>query len=227
MVLSAKLLKREIKTTPKDCLIIVDMQNDFMPGGALAVKGGDEIIEGCNQIATKFHEKKLPVIFTQDWHPVSHQSFASQHPGKKPGDELEQSSDKIGPILWPDHCVQGSRGARFHPELKSEPAIAIIRKGYHEDIDSYSAFLEKDKKTTTGLDGFLNKLGVQRIFVCGLAMDYCVYYTLLDGNMLGFKGVFILNLTRPVGDPEGRVKKIMKTFSEKKIALTNYETIIT
>ena len=177
-------IEKDIKISNKDALIIVDMQYDFMPGGALPVKEGDLIIEDINNIATIFKDNQGIVVFTQDWHPIGHMSFASSHPGKNPGDEF--ISEGIGPVLWPDHCVQGSHGAKMHDHLNQNIANAIIRKGYNPNVDSYSAFIENDKKSETGLAGYLESLRVERIFVCGLALDYCCFSTAIDGVNLGF-----------------------------------------
>ncbi len=184
-----------IRVTSKDALIIVDMQNDFLSGGNLAVKDGDTIISGINYLGKTFFQD-CQIIFTQDWHPSDHKSFASTHPGKKPFDEF--SSTGLGPVLWPDHCVQGSRGAMFSSEINHNLATMILRKGYHKHLDSYSAFLENDKKTRTGLTEFLKAFEVTRLFICGLALDFCVKYTALDAQNFGFDTYIVLDLTKPV-----------------------------
>ncbi|HZU11184.1 MAG TPA: bifunctional nicotinamidase/pyrazinamidase, partial [Pseudacidobacterium sp.] len=159
------------KTAGHDVLLIIDVQNDFCPGGALAVPHGDEIVPVINQLAQQFAH----VILTQDWHPKGHLSFASRHPGKSPFDVVEVS---YGPqTLWPDHCIQASRGAEFHPDLKVPHAELVLRKGFRPEIDSYSAFQENDRKTKTGLEGYLRERGFQRVFLAGLAYDYCVRYS--------------------------------------------------
>lgn len=196
----------DIETT--DALVVVDIQNDFVPGGALAVTGGDKIIPGINRLMKKFHRKGARTILTQDWHPQKHLSFAGQHKGKKPLDAIEGVSG-IGPLLWPDHCVQGSRGAEFHSRLDVNKAHLIIRKGIHQRIDSYSAFTENDRKTDTGLSGYLNEIGLRRIFICGLALDYCVLWSALDGRKKGFRTFVVPRLC----------KGIAKASSEK--ALTD------
>ena len=195
-----------IRVKDTDALIVVDMQNDFMPSGALAVKKGDEIIGPINRLAERFHRQGNLIVMTQDWHPAGHLSFASSH-GMKPYDPYE--SEGIGPILWPDHCVQGSAGAEFHPKIQTEFANAIIRKGYHATVDSYSTFIENDKKTPTGLSGYLRTLGKKRIFLCGLALDYCVCYSAEDGRDLGFEVVVLIDLTKAIDSPPGRLSEAL------------------
>jgi len=195
-----------IRVKDTDALIVVDMQNDFMPSGALAVRKGDKIIEPINRFAERFHRQGNLIVMTQDWHPVGHLSFASSH-GMKPYDPYE--SEGIGPILWPDHCVQGSAGAEFHPKIQAEFANAIIRKGYHATVDSYSTFIENDKKTPTGLSGYLRTLGKKRIFLCGLALDYCVCYSAEDGRDLGLEVVVLIDLTKAIDSPPGRLSEAL------------------
>jgi len=161
-------------------LLVVDIQNDFCPGGALAVPNGNRVVPRINKLARKFAH----VILTQDWHNEDHLSFASSHPGKK---EMERIELPYGSqILWPDHCIQGTDGAEFHPELKVPHCELVIRKGYHREIDSYSAFFENDRQTPTGLAGYLRERGLTQLFVVGLATDFCVAYTAIDGRRLGF-----------------------------------------
>ncbi len=162
-------------------LIIVDVQNDFCPGGALAVENGDRIIPVINSIAGRFDA----VVQTQDWHPAGHSSFASVHPGKKPYETIEMFYGTQ--VLWPDHCIQGSAGADFHPRLHTTATQLIIRKGFRKAIDSYSAFYENDKKTATGLTGYLKNLGIDELYFCGLATDFCVKWSAIDGIREGFK----------------------------------------
>ncbi|MBO9445855.1 bifunctional nicotinamidase/pyrazinamidase [Ruegeria sp. R14_0] len=160
-------------------LIVVDVQNDFCPGGALAVPGGDEIVGTINAMMEDYDA----VILTQDWHPAGHSSFASEHDGKKPFDMTEM---RYGPqVLWPDHCVQGTEGASFHPELKTH-ADLVIRKGFRPGIDSYSAFYENDQKTPTGLEGYLKSRGIDTLTLVGLATDFCVHFSAVDAARLGF-----------------------------------------
>ncbi|MBY6003846.1 bifunctional nicotinamidase/pyrazinamidase [Salipiger bermudensis] len=162
-------------------LVIIDVQNDFCPGGALAVAGGDEIVAKINAMMADFDA----VILTQDWHPAGHSSFASQHDGKAP---LEMIEMPYGPqVLWPDHCVQGSPGAAFHPGLDTDRAELIIRKGFRAGIDSYSAFFENDQTTPTGLEGYLRTRGISRLTLVGLATDFCVNFSAVDAAKLGFE----------------------------------------
>ncbi len=168
-----------------DVLIVVDVQNDFCPGGALAVPRGDEVVPIVNRLAARFRN----VVLTQDWHPARHFSFASSHPGKKPYDTIAAS---YGPqILWPDHCVQGSPGAEFHPALHIPHAALVLRKGTDPTIDSYSTFYENDRTTPTGLIGYLRNRGFTRVFLAGLAFDFCVRYSAEDAQREGF-AVFVV-----------------------------------
>lgn len=163
-----------------DALIVIDTQNDFCPGGALAVPQGDAIVPGVNALMAEFGA----VILTQDWHPAGHSSFASRHSGRAPFETIEMS---YGPqVLWPDHCVQGSPGAEFHADLDTTRADAIIRKGMNPEIDSYSAFFENDHATPTGLDGYLRTRGITDLVMVGLATDFCVKDSALDAARLGF-----------------------------------------
>jgi len=162
-------------------LIVIDVQNDFCPGGALAVPGGDTIVPGINALMAE----SAAVILTQDWHPAGHASFASQHAGRAAYDVVEMP---YGPqVLWPDHCVQGSPGAAFHPDLATDRADLILRKGFRRDIDSYSAFFENDRTTPTGLDGYLRARGISDLLMVGLATDFCVQYSALDAARLGYR----------------------------------------
>ena len=160
-------------------LIVIDVQNDFCPGGALAVGDGDAVVSRINAMMDGFGA----VILTQDWHPAGHSSFASSHPGKSPYDTVQMPYG--AQILWPDHCVQGTPGAEFHPALRSDGDL-ILRKGFRRDIDSYSAFFENDRKTPTGLEGYLRDRGIAGLTMAGLATDFCVQYSALDGARLGF-----------------------------------------
>jgi len=168
-----------------DVLIVVDVQNDFCPGGALSVPRGDEVVPIVNRLAARFRN----VVLTQDWHPAGHFSFASTHPGKKP---FETIAAPYGPqVLWPDHCVQGSWGAEFHPALDIPHAALVLRKGMSHAIDSYSAFYENDRTTPTGLTGYLRARGLSRVFLAGLAFDFCVRYSAEDAQREGF-AVFVV-----------------------------------
>ena len=200
---------------PDDALIIVDMQNDFIPGGSLPVEEGDQIVDGINKIAEIFKKNRGSIILTQDWHPKDHLSFASNHLGMQPGDEYQ--SEAIGPVLWPDHCVQNTHGSKFHQDLKTEFAHVIIRKGYHPEIDSYSGFIENDKKSETGLAGYLKSLNIKRIFVCGLALDYCCYATAMDGVDSGFEVYFIVDLTKGIDLPPGNLSNALESMENKGI----------
>lgn len=181
---------------PSTALIVVDVQNSFVAGGSLAVPRGDEVVPLINALARKFEN----VVLTQDWHPPGHRSFASSHPGKKPFDLV--ALDYGNQILWPDHCIQGSDGARFHPDLAVAHAQLILRKGYHRGVDSYSAFVEADGKTQTGLAGYLRERGIAKVYVCGLATDFCVAWTALDACKLGFEAAVIEDACRAI-DTQG------------------------
>ncbi|MBD3665532.1 bifunctional nicotinamidase/pyrazinamidase [Sulfitobacter aestuariivivens] len=173
-------------------LIVIDVQNDFCPGGALAVSQGDEIVQGINALMGDFEA----VILTQDWHPAGHSSFASAHGGKNPYDLIDMP---YGPqVLWPDHCIQGSMGAKFHMELQQDRADLIIRKGYNPAIDSYSAFFENDHTTPTGLEGYLRTRGIKDLVMVGLALDFCVNYSAVDAAKLGFGVEVRTDLTRAI-----------------------------
>ena len=207
-------IDKNIELEETDALIIVDLQNDFIPGGSLPVEGGDLIINDINELAEIF-KKSGQVILTQDWHPPDHLSFASNHPGKKPGDEYH--SKGIGPVLWPDHCVQNSEGAIFHKDLKTELADKIIQKGMNPDIDSYSGFLDNDKRLETGLGNYLKSQRIKRIFICGLALDYCCYFTAIDGSDLGFVVYFLIDLTKGIDLPPGNISNSLENMSNKGI----------
>lgn len=216
--------EKNIKINEKDALIIVDMQNDFIPGGSLAVEEGDLIVEDINKIASKFKENNGTIILTQDWHPQNHLSFASNHKGKNPGDAYMSEDGAIGPVLWPDHCIQGTKGARFHKELKIDLADKIIQKGMNPNVDSYSGFQDNDKKSETGLRKYLNAKKIKRIFVCGLALDYCCYYTAMDGLEFGYKVYFLVDLTRGVDLPEGNVENALKNLKKSGIKFVKNES---
>lgn len=189
-----------------DVLIVVDIQNDFCPGGALAVPRGNEVVPVVNRLAAKFHN----VVLTQDWHPRGHSSFASSHSGKKP---FETVSAPYGPqILWPDHCVQGTRGAEFHRALDIPHAALVIRKGTDRAIDSYSAFYENDRKTPTGLVGYLRERGLSRVFLAGLALDFCVRYSAEDARREGLAVFVVEDGCRGI-DVDGSVAATRKSFA--------------
>jgi nicotinamidase/pyrazinamidase len=196
----------------REVLLIVDVQNDFCPGGALAVPGGDEIVPAVNKLAAGF----LHVILTQDWHPAGHTSFASSHPGKKPFDTIEVAYGQQ--TLWPDHCVQGTQGAVFHPRLDVPHAELVLRKGYRRAIDSYSAFCENDRRTPTGLAGYLRERGFERITVCGLATDFCVFYSAVDGREAGFEVSVVTSACRGI-DMDDSIARAMRSMNEAGVTI--------
>jgi nicotinamidase-related amidase len=173
-------MRPKLKPSESDALVVVDVQNDFCPGGRLAVPNADEVVPVINELSRRFGL----VVLTQDWHPAGHRSFASSHPGKKPFETVKLSYGEQ--ILWPDHCVQDTRGAQLHAALAIPHAQLVIRKGCNKNVDSYSAFIEADRKTRTGLEGYLRERGIRCVFACGLATDFCVAWTALDARSLGF-----------------------------------------
>jgi nicotinamidase/pyrazinamidase len=185
-------MTKNLSIHDRDVLLVVDIQNDFCPGGALAVPCGGEVVPIINRVAQRFEH----VVLTQDWHPAGHRSFASAHSGRKPYETIEVAYG--AQILWPDHCVQGTPGAEFHKELKIPHAELVLRKGYHRDIDSYSAFYENDRTTHTGLAGYLRERGLRRVFVAGLAFDFCVRYSTEDAHREGFEVVVIEDACRGI-----------------------------
>jgi nicotinamidase/pyrazinamidase len=192
--------------TTQNVLLVIDVQNDFCPGGALAVADGDAVIDPIHRVAQHFQH----IILTQDWHTPDHHSFASAHPGKKPFEQIELA---YGPqTLWPDHCVQGTRGADFHPALQLTCAELILRKGFRRSIDSYSAFFENDRTTATGLAGYMRERGLNRVFLTGLAYDYCVGYSALDARRLGLPAVILRDACRAI-DLNGSVAEIERQFA--------------
>jgi nicotinamidase/pyrazinamidase len=194
-------------------LLVVDIQNDFCPGGSLAVGGGDEIVPLINSIAKDFKH----VVLTQDWHPADHSSFASQHSGAAPFTQVEMY---YGPqTLWPDHCVMGTRGAAFHASLDVPNVEMIIRKGYRKAVDSYSAFFENDHRTPTGLIGYLKERGFTQLTIVGLAFDYCVRYSAEDAKILGFDVTVIERATRAI-DLGGTAEATRQSFASRGIHLT-------
>jgi nicotinamidase/pyrazinamidase len=208
-------------------LLEIDVQNDFCPAyaslsgekypaGALAVAGGDEVVAPLNALAAEIVRAGGRVAATQDWHPGGHVSFASAHPGKKPGDALDLPGVK-NQALWPDHCVQGAWGAQFHEKLDLKPVTLIIRKGFRPGLDSYSAFFENDRKTPTGLEGWLRGLGITTVILGGLATDYCVFYSAADARRLGFTTVVLTDAVRGVGYPEGSVEKALDEMKKQGI----------
>jgi len=197
--------------TGSDVLLVVDVQRDFLPGGALAVPDGDAIVPIVNRLSRRFDN----VILTQDWHPAGHVSFASSH-GQAPFSTIELPYGKQ--VLWPDHCVQGSRGAEFAAELDVPHAQAVIRKGYHAHTDSYSAFVEADRSTHTGLAGLLRERGASRVWLCGLATDFCVAWSALDARLAGFDVVVIEDACRAI-DTGGSLAAARNAFRDAHIRL--------
>jgi nicotinamidase/pyrazinamidase len=191
----------------QDLLLVIDVQNDFCPGGALAVGEGDAVVPVVNRLAGQFDH----VALTQDWHPPGHSSFATSHHGSAP---FETVSMPYGPqVLWPDHCVQGTAGAAFHPELLADRAELIIRKGFRGGIDSYSAFYENDRRTPTGLAGYLRERGFKRVFLVGLATDFCVHYSAVDARREGFEAVVVEAGCRAI-DLSGSLAAAWATMAE-------------
>lgn len=178
--------------SPRTALLVIDVQNDFIPGGQLAVPEGDLIVPLINRLAGQFKQ----VVIAQDWHPAGHTSFASSHPGRQPYDVIQLPYGEQ--TLWPDHCIQGSRGAEFHSGLDLPHAQLVIRKGCNPDIDSYSAFLEADRVTTTGLAGYLKERGVDTVYMVGLALDFCVMFSALDARAAGFNAFVVLDACRAI-----------------------------
>jgi len=201
-----------------DCLIITDIQNDFCPGGALAIADGDQIIPTINKISAGFEK----VVATQDWHPAGHLSFASSH-GRHPFEVVKVDGQEQ--VLWPDHCIQGTAGADFHRKLDLAPVDLIIRKGNDPLIDSYSVFVENDKTTKTGLQYYLWGLGVKHIFICGLATDYCVYYSAHDAATLGFRVTVIIDACRGIDVPEGNIDRVLKDLRRENVLIANHDAI--
>lgn len=195
-------------------LIVIDVQNDFCPGGALAVPGGDEIVAPINALMSEFDA----VVLTQDWHPSGHSSFATSHDGKSPYEVIEMP---YGPqVLWPDHCVQGSDGAAFHARLDVDRADLIIRKGFRPEIDSYSAFFENDQSTPTGLEGYLRTRGISELTLVGLATDFCVNFSAVDAARLGFKTNVRMDLSRAI-DLDGSLAAAQSGMSQAGVTLLN------
>jgi nicotinamidase/pyrazinamidase len=198
--------------TSQDVLLVIDVQNDFCPSGALAVADGDAVIDPILRVAPRFEH----IVLTQDWHPKGHSSFASAHAGKHPFEQIKVNYGMQ--TLWPDHCVQGSKGAEFHPALHLTQAELILRKGFRPQIDSYSAFFENDRVTATGLAGYLRDRNLTRVFLVGLAYDFCVGYSALDARRLGLE-VFVLRDACRAIDLDGSVEKMEAEFSKSGVKL--------
>jgi nicotinamidase/pyrazinamidase len=201
-----------------DALLVIDVQNDFCPGGALAVPDGDAVIEPILGIAPRFEH----IVLTQDWHPAGHASFASSHAGKKPYEQVELSYGVQ--TLWPEHCMQQTVGADFHPDLILPKAELILRKGFRRLIDSYSAFYENDRSTPTGLAGYLRERGLTRVFLAGLAYDFCVGYSALDARRLGFEAIVIRDACRAI-DLNGSVARMEGEFVKAAVSRVDAEAI--
>ncbi len=196
-------------------LLIIDVQNDFCPGGSLAVEEGDAVVPVINMVIPFFPAAAA----TQDWHPEDHVSFASSHSGRKVLDTVDAQG--IRQVLWPDHCVQGTRGAELHPRLDTRGIGLVLRKGMRRTLDSYSAFFENDRRTETGLKYYLKGLGIKEVFLCGLATDYCVFYSAMDARKLGFKAVLIRDACRGVDFPKGNVAKALEEMREAGVRMTD------
>ncbi|WP_448693688.1 bifunctional nicotinamidase/pyrazinamidase [Pseudomonas rhizophila] len=205
-------------TAPTTALVVIDVQNDFIPGGQLAVPGGDEIVPLINRLGRSFRQ----VILAQDWHPAGHASFASSHPDKQPFDliQLPYGEQK----LWPDHCIQGTQGAALHPALDLPHAQLIIRKGCNPDIDSYSAFMEADRQTPTGLTGYLKERGIDTVYMVGLALDFCVMFSALDARAAGFNAFVVLDACRGI-DIDGSMEAAIRRMQQAGVALIESSAI--
>ena len=197
---------------PETALILIDIQNDFCPGGALAVAEGDAVVPLANGLLERFAIK----VLTQDWHPANHRSFASNHPG---AESFSLTEAPYGPqVLWPDHCVQGTAGAAFHPGLRTDAADLVLRKGFRAEIDSYSAFFENDRTTPTGLAGYLRERGAERLVMAGLATDFCVRYSAVDGARLGFSVAVALDACRAI-DMDGSLDEALEEMKSADVTL--------
>jgi nicotinamidase/pyrazinamidase len=206
------------KIADKDVLLIVDVQYDFCPGGSLAVPRGEEVVAPVNALAGRFRH----VVLTQDWHPRGHRSFASANPGRRPYDTIEVA---YGPqVLWPDHCVQGTPGAEFHAGLDIPHAQLVLRKGHRSDIDSYSAFYENDRTTPTGLAGYLRERGLTRVFLAGLALDFCVRYSAEDAHRCGFEVVVVAEACRGI-DVDGSMEATRRSLNDLAIPIVTLAAI--
>jgi nicotinamidase/pyrazinamidase len=196
----------------REALIVVDVQNDFCPGGALAVPDGDAVVPAVNRLAREFAH----VILTQDWHPPGHASFAAAHPGQAPFATIEAPYGTQ--VLWPEHCVQDTEGASFHPALAVPHAELVLRKGFRAALDSYSAFRENDRRTPTGLAGYLRERGFERVTLCGLATDFCVFWSALDARQMGFAVALASEACRGI-DLDGSLGRAMRAMAEAGVAL--------
>jgi len=205
--------------TSPDLLVVVDVQNDFCPDGALAVPRGDEVVPVVNRLAHAFQH----VVLTQDWHTPGHLSFASSHPGRRPFETMELAYG--AQVLWPDHCIQGTRGAEFHRSLDIARAELIVRKGFRRDIDSYSTFFENDRRTPTGLGGYVRERGFTRVVLAGLATDFCVRYSAEDARKLGFSVTVVEDACRAI-DTDGSLAAARSSFQAAGVSVTNAAAIL-
>lgn len=212
-------MTQKIDVRDDDVFIVVDIQNDFCPGGALSVPHGDEVIPLINRLAGCFRH----VVLTQDWHPPDHLSFASAHPGKTPSDVIDVDYGRQ--ILWPDHCIQGTPGADFHKDLRVPHAGLVLRKGMNRKIDSYSTFYENDRETPTGLAGYLRERGFARIFLAGLAFDFCVRYSAEDAVREGFQVVIVEDACRGI-DVDGSVAATAESLSALGVVRTTADQLL-
>jgi nicotinamidase/pyrazinamidase len=200
----------------KTLVLLIDIQNDFCPGGALAVEDGDKTAPPLNALSSVVAARGGRAAATQDWHPAGHVSFASSHNGNKIGDTIDTALVK-GQALWPDHCVQGTNGAAFHKDLDLTPVSMIIRKGFREELDSYSAFFENDRRTPTGLEGWIKSLGIETVIMGGLALDYCVFFSAMDCKKLGFNTIIASDAVRGVGFPSGSIEAAVSAMKSNGI----------
>jgi len=208
-----------MQISPRTALLVIDVQNDFIPGGQLAVPEGDQIVPLINRLGGLFKQ----VVIAQDWHPSGHASFASSHPGHQPYEVIQLPYGEQ--VLWPEHCVQGTAGAEFHPELNLPHAQLIIRKGCNPDIDSYSAFLEADRRTTTGLAGYLKERGIDTVYMVGLALDFCVMFSALDARAAGFNAFVVLDACRAI-DRDGSLAAAMERMQTAGVSLIQSNQLI-
>ncbi|CAI8919549.1 MULTISPECIES: bifunctional nicotinamidase/pyrazinamidase [Pseudomonas] len=208
-----------MQISPRTALLVIDVQNDFIPGGQLAVPEGDQIVPLINRLGGLFKQ----VVIAQDWHPSGHASFASSHPGYQPYEVIQLPYGEQ--VLWPEHCVQGTAGAEFHPELNLPHAQLIIRKGCNPDIDSYSAFLEADRRTTTGLAGYLKERGIDTVYMVGLALDFCVMFSALDARAAGFNAFVVLDACRAI-DRDGSLAAAMERMQTAGVGLIQSNQLI-
>lgn len=208
-----------MQISPRTALLVIDVQNDFIPGGQLAVPEGDQIVPLINRLGGLFKQ----VVIAQDWHPSGHASFASSHPGHQPYEVIQLPYGEQ--VLWPEHCVQGTAGAEFHSELNLPHAQLIIRKGCNPDIDSYSAFLEADRRTTTGLAGYLKECGIDTVYMVGLGLDFCVMFSALDARAAGFNAFVVLDACRAI-DRDGSLAAAMERMQTAGVGLIQSNQLI-